>query len=111
MKKLLIIAAAACLGFAAQAKAPRPAATTVFSVAMSCQNCENKIKTNLRFEKGVNAIVTSLADQTVAVTYNPEKTNPEALVAAFKKLGYNAVAGAGKNPAAPAECPAECPAE
>lgn len=56
---------------------------------MSCQNCENKIKGNLRFEKGVKNIETNLADQRVTVTYDADKTNPEKIEQAFKKIGYS----------------------
>ena len=56
---------------------------------MSCQNCENKIKGNLRFEKGVKKIETNLADQRVIVEYDAEKTNPTQIEEAFKKIGYN----------------------
>lgn len=62
----------------------------VLSPAMNCSNCENRIKNNMRFEKGVQGIVTSLADQTVTVKYNPAKTNVDALVKGFKKIGYDA---------------------
>ena len=61
--------------------------TVVFTVSpkMTCQNCENKIKSNLRFEKGVSSIVTNLKEQTVTITYNPAKVSPERLTEAFKK--------------------------
>lgn len=67
-------------------------ATVVFTVSpqMTCQNCENKIKTNIRFEKGVTAIATDIPSQTVKITYDPAKTSPEKLTAAFKKIGYTA---------------------
>ena len=56
---------------------------------MHCENCENKIKKNLRFEKGVVKIETSVADQTVAVTYDPSKTDVKKLQAAMKQIGYD----------------------
>lgn len=56
---------------------------------MHCANCENKIKSNLRFEKGIVAIETSIPDQTVTVTYDTKKTNVETLRAAMKKIGYD----------------------
>lgn len=67
-------------------------ATAVFTVMpkMSCQNCENKIKSNLRFEKGVKSIETSLSGQTVTVKYNPKKTNIESIQKGFAKIGYAA---------------------
>lgn len=55
---------------------------------MSCQNCENKIKGNLRFEKGVKKVETNLQAQTVTVTYDAEKTDEAKLAAAFGKLNY-----------------------
>lgn len=74
------------------AAAKNPTATAVFTVspAMTCQNCENKIKTNIRFEKGVTDITTDLQAQTVTVTYNPEKTDVAQLIEGFKKIGYTA---------------------
>ena len=56
---------------------------------MHCKNCENKIKKNLRFEKGVVKIETSVKEQTVAVTYDATKTDVKALQAAMKKIGYD----------------------
>jgi copper chaperone CopZ len=56
---------------------------------MHCENCENKIKKNLRFEKGVVKIETSIKEQTVTVTYDGAKTTKENLQAAMKKIGYD----------------------
>ena len=92
MKRLLSIALllmTLCVG--ASAKKPNQA-TAVFTVMpkMSCENCEKKIKSNLRFEKGVKSIDTSLSGQTVKVVYNPEKTSVEAIQKGFAKIGYSA---------------------
>lgn len=56
---------------------------------MHCESCENKIKSNMRFEKGVTKIETSLERQEVAITYNPSKNNVEGLRKAMKKIGYD----------------------
>ncbi len=64
---------------------------------MSCQNCENKIKSNIRFEKGVGKIVTDLKAQTVTVTFDPRKTDKEKIIKAFKKIGYTASESCLKN--------------
>ena len=56
---------------------------------MHCENCENKIKKNLRFEKGVVKIETSVEAQTVTVTYDASKTNAENIQTAMKKIGYD----------------------
>lgn len=55
---------------------------------MTCQNCENKIKKNMRFEKGVVKVETSIKEQTVTVTYNADKTDVAALQTAMRKIGY-----------------------
>jgi copper chaperone CopZ len=55
---------------------------------MHCQNCEKKIKENIRFEPGVKKIVTSLEKQQVTITYNPAKTDVKKLTEAFAKIGY-----------------------
>ena len=65
--------------------------TATFNVAMSCENCERKIKENIRFEKGVTAIKTDLKTQTVKITYKSDKTNRENLAVALTKLGYKPI--------------------
>ena len=66
--------------------------TVVFTTQpkMHCESCENRIKGNLRFEKGVKGIETNVAEQKVIVKYDEKKTNPETLRAAFGKFGYEA---------------------
>lgn len=41
---------------------------------MHCAACENKIKSNHLFEKGIKSIETSVPNQTVTVKYNADKT-------------------------------------
>lgn len=55
---------------------------------MSCQNCENKIKGNLRFEKGIKKIETNLPEQRVTIEYDADKTTPEKIEEGFQKIGY-----------------------
>lgn len=66
--------------------------TVVFTTTppMHCESCENKIKGNLRFEKGVKAIETNVEEQKVTVTFDAKKTNAEKLGKAFEKFGYTA---------------------
>lgn len=52
--------------------------------------CKKKITENLRYEKGVANISVDLKENIITITYNPEKTNPEKLIKAFKKIGFNA---------------------
>lgn len=55
---------------------------------MHCEGCETKIKSNIRFEKGVKQIETDIPNQKVTVEYDAEKTNPEKIQEGFKKIGY-----------------------
>ena len=66
--------------------------TVVFTTTpqMHCENCENKIKNNLRFEKGVKEITTSVDNHTVTVKYDADKTTPDKIQQGFKKFGYEA---------------------
>lgn len=66
--------------------------TVIFTTTpqMHCENCENKIKGNLKFEKGVKKIETKLDEQKVYVTYDADKTTPEKIQKGFEKFGYKA---------------------
>ncbi len=88
MKKLIPVMLSMILSIVAMAETK----TAVFTVnpQMSCSNCENKIKSNLRFEKGIVDVVPSAEKQTVVVNYDDNKTNVEKIVKGFKKIGYTA---------------------
>ena len=81
--------AIALMGVAAQAKDIK---TVIFTTQpqMHCASCEKKIKGNLRYEKGVKRIDTSVEQQKVTVKYDADKTSAEKLQKAFKKFGYEA---------------------
>lgn len=58
---------------------------------MSCSNCENKIKKNMRFEKGIQQITTDLEGQVVTIVYDADKTDEDKIVEAFRKIKYEAI--------------------
>lgn len=62
---------------------------------MHCEACENKIKSNMRFEKGIKAIETNISRQEVTLTYDADKTTPEKLMKGFEKIGYTATVKTG----------------
>lgn len=63
--------------------------TAVFKVSqMHCENCERKVKSNIRFEKGVKEFSTDLKAKTVTIVYDAEKTTIDKLVLGFKKFDY-----------------------
>lgn len=55
---------------------------------MYCENCEKKIKSNIRFVKGTKKIETSVDDQKVTIVYDARKAKYDDFVEAFKKIGY-----------------------
>ena len=87
MKKILVMFIMMMVAMVTFAKDIK---TVVFTTTpqMHCAACENKIKSNLRFEKGIKSIETSVPDQTVTVLYNAGKTTPEKLQKGFEEFGY-----------------------
>ena len=55
---------------------------------MTCENCEKRIKGNIRFEKGVKKVETDLKNQTITVTYDSDKTDLKKIEEAFSKLKF-----------------------
>jgi copper chaperone CopZ len=89
MKKLLTLFAAVALAANLSAKDVKTLVVTT-SPEMHCHNCENKIKGNIRFEKGVKKIDTSIEKQRVTIEYDADKTTADKLIKAFDKIGYSA---------------------
>ena len=87
MKKVLVLGAMMLTAMVALAKDIK---TVVFTTnpEMHCEGCENKIKGNLRFEKGVKNIITDLKTKTVTIEYDADKTNVQNLIKGFKKIKY-----------------------
>lgn len=88
-KKSLLFGLSLLLSTGIQAKDIKTVVVTT-QPQMHCENCEKKIKGNLRFEKGVKKIETNIGKQQVIITYDAEKTNPETIVESFGKFGYKA---------------------
>ena len=88
MKKNLL--AAFMLAVAGNIFAKAPADTLVVTTLpqMHCQNCEKKIKSNIRFVKGTKNIDTSVDEQKVTIVYDSKKADYDDFVAAFRKIGY-----------------------
>ncbi|MCQ2217809.1 MAG: heavy-metal-associated domain-containing protein [Paludibacteraceae bacterium] len=88
-RRLVLLVAALGCALTISAKDIRTVTCTT-DPQMHCAGCENKIKENLRFEKGVKAIETSVEKQTVKVTYDADKTNEENIIKGFAKIKYTA---------------------
>lgn len=78
------------LAVAGNTFAKTPADTLVVTTLpqMHCQNCEKKIKSNIRFVKGTRKIDTSVDEQKVTIVYDSKKADYDDFVAAFRKIGY-----------------------
>ena len=92
MKKTILISALVALTSLCAPAAKNTAKTDTLRVTttpqMHCSGCENRIKQNIRFVKGVKKIETSVEKQTVTIIYDKTKSTPAYFTAAFKKIGY-----------------------
>ena len=55
---------------------------------LECGKCENKVKENLRFVKGVKDIQASAETQKITVVYDADKTTVEKIQKSLEKIGY-----------------------
>ena len=89
MKKLILLAFAMFFAVVLHAQTIKEVVFTT-EPEIHCESCVNKIKNNLRFEKGVKAINPDLNTKLVTIQYDSEKTNPDNLIKAFAKIKYKA---------------------
>ena len=89
MKKTLITLCAVLCAATLAAKDIKTLTLTT-TPQMHCANCEAKIKNQLRFEKGVKRIETSVERQTVVIQYDADRTGSEQLIKSLSKIGYKA---------------------
>ncbi len=89
MKRLSFIICALSFSVASLAKDIKTVVLTT-QPEMHCQNCEKKIKNNIRFEKGIKTIKTNLEKKTVTIEYDADKTNVQNIIAGFEKINYKA---------------------
>ncbi len=59
-----------------------------YLVSMSCKNCQQRIEKNIPYEKGVTDLKVDLPNKLVTIEYRTDKTSPEKLKAAIKKMGF-----------------------
>ena len=90
MKKLIFLVPMIMVAFLGEAKDLKTLRVTT-QPQMSCSNCENKIKKNIRFEKGIHQISTDLKGQVVTIEYDADKTDEDKIIKAFEKIKYKAV--------------------
>lgn len=93
MKKIFIVSALVALTSLCASAAKSTATTDTIRVTtnpvMHCAGCENRIKENIRFVKGVKKIETSVEKQIVTIIYDKKKSTFADFAEAFKKIGYS----------------------
>jgi mercuric ion binding protein len=89
MRKLRI-AALAVLPIAALAAASKTVTLDVKN--MTCELCPITVKKSLEKVSGVGAVKIDFDKKTAIVTYDPDKTQPEALTQATTNAGYPSTA-------------------
>jgi copper chaperone CopZ len=57
---------------------------------MHCKNCENRVVKTFKDVKGVKSVETSVADQTITISYDAKKVSEEDLIAALDGAGFKA---------------------
>lgn len=62
--------------------------TVVFTVSMTCENCQKRIEKNIAFEKGVTDMKVNLDEKTVTIEFKNSQTTVDKLKTAIEKLGY-----------------------
>ena len=66
-------------------------AEVTFLVSMTCESCQNRIESNIPYEKGVTDLQVDLPNKLVTIEYRKDKTTADKLKAAIKKMGFTAV--------------------
>ncbi|MBQ6749669.1 MAG: heavy-metal-associated domain-containing protein [Bacteroidaceae bacterium] len=89
MKRMMTLMVAALLVCATTMAKDLKVLVVKTAPEMHCENCEKKIKGNLRFTAGVKRIVTNRSTNTVTVYYDAEKTDSKAILSALKKVGFD----------------------
>ena len=91
LKKTLLLAAVLLLAASTlQGQKPANREEVKIQTNLDCASCKKKIEDYMAFEKGVTAINADLATKVVTIEYRPKRTDQEKLIAALKKLGYDA---------------------
>ncbi|MBR5206349.1 MAG: cation transporter [Alistipes sp.] len=94
MKKIIALCLVALFSLgianAQEPKNEKKTVTTEFVTDIDCAGCAKKVNNTIPYEKGVKEVKVDVDTKTVTVTYDPAKTNDEALVKALAKIKIKA---------------------
>jgi mercuric ion binding protein len=85
MRRILFVLLA---GLPVAASAATPQTVTLAVQRMTCSLCPVTIKKSLEKVTGVSAVTIDFGKKTATVTYDPDKTTPDALAEATTEAGY-----------------------
>ncbi len=63
-------------------------AVEIHTSGMTCTGCEKTIKTKVKKVEGVKDVIADFRTNTVKASYDPGKTNPDAIKEAITSAGY-----------------------
>lgn len=91
LNKVMLIAAVIMLASSSlMAQKPSNREEVKIQTNLDCEMCKKKIEDYMAFERGVTVIHADVPTKIVTIEYRPRRTDEEKLVAALKKLGYEA---------------------
>lgn len=67
-------------------KGEKKTVTVEFVTDIDCAGCAKKVTNTIPYEKGVKDVQVDVPTKTVTVTFDPAKTNEQALTKAFEKI-------------------------
>jgi len=74
----------------AQVKAKKNYEEVQIKTSAVCGMCEERIETNIVYEKGVKKVELDDVTKIVTIGFDPKKTDPDSLRKAISELGYDA---------------------
>jgi copper chaperone CopZ len=91
MKKIILMCLVALFSVGiANAQTPKKgekkSVTVEFVTDIDCAGCAKKVTNTIPYEKGVKDVKVDVPTKTVTVTFDPAKTNEQALTKAFEKI-------------------------
>ena len=91
MKKIILMCLVALFSVGiANAQTPKKGekktVTVEFVTDIDCAGCAKKVTNTIPYEKGVKDVQVDVPTKTVTVTFDPAKTNEQALTKAFEKI-------------------------
>jgi len=91
LRSILLLAALTLLANGlSMAQTPTKTEEVKIQTNLHCASCKKKIEDHMAFERGVVAVSADVPTKIVTIKYRTNRTDEEKLIAAIRKLGYEA---------------------